>query len=63
MAAEGYPGSPRKGDVISGLTTYVEGTEVFHGGTVFDLENRIVRTAGGRVLSIVALRENMADAC
>jgi len=57
MAAEGYPGKPRKGDVISGLDLALEtipGLIVFHAGTDQDnLENIIV--SGGRVLDVTAL--------
>jgi phosphoribosylamine--glycine ligase len=54
MAAAGYPDSPRKGDVITGLPT--EGEEdvhVFHAGTS-EKDGKIV-TSGGRVLCVTAL--------
>ena len=40
MASEGYPESPRTGDVISGLeaAARVEGVTVFHAGTAFERE-------------------------
>lgn len=52
LAAAGYPGSPRQGDVISGLdAAATTGAEVYHAGTRTDALGRIV-TAGGRVLAV-----------
>lgn len=54
MAAEHYPDTPRKGDVIRGLEIADNAyTKVFHAGTKFN-ENGHVITAGGRVLGITA---------
>ena len=63
LASDGYPASPRKGDVITGLedAESMEGVTVFHAGTARDDQGRIV-TAGGRVLSIVAQADSMAAA-
>ena len=53
MAADGYPGEYRKGDVISGLPTAPSGTsKVFHAGTGLNAAGQIV-TRGGRVLCVV----------
>jgi phosphoribosylamine--glycine ligase len=61
MAAEGYPGTPRSGDVISGWDVPdVPDTKVFHAGTT--LEGEHVVTAGGRVLCVCALGDSVADA-
>ena len=62
MAAENYPGTPRKGDVISGLdkANALEGVHVIHAGTVVSGEE--IHTAGGRVLAVVALGENLGAA-
>jgi phosphoribosylamine--glycine ligase len=61
MAAEGYPGTPRTGDVISGWDVPdVPDTKVFHAGTT--LEGEHVVTAGGRVLCVCALGDSVADA-
>jgi phosphoribosylamine--glycine ligase len=60
LAAAGYPGTPRKGDVITGLPTESENLCVFHAGTA-EREGRIV-TAGGRVLCVTALGENVRQA-
>ena len=61
MAAQGYPGTPRSGDTISGWDVPdVPGTKVFHAGT--RLEGNHVVTAGGRVLCVCALGDSVADA-
>ena len=61
-AAEGYPGSYRKGDVIGGLerADEVEDVVVFHAGTTIE-EDQVV-TAGGRVLCVTALGANLEEA-
>jgi len=59
MAAGGYPGSYKKGDVISGLED-VDDAIVFHAGT--KLNNGNVVTAGGRVLGVTALGDTQAEA-
>ncbi|GHA80492.1 phosphoribosylamine--glycine ligase [Cognatilysobacter bugurensis] len=62
MAAEGYPGTPRTGDVIGSWDVpAVEGTKVFHAGTTLDAEGHAI-TAGGRVLCVCALDESVAQA-
>lgn len=53
MAAHGYPMSPRKGDVITGLPVDTDDAVVFHAGT--HKENGQVKTSGGRVLCVTAL--------
>ncbi|HEX7098824.1 MAG TPA: phosphoribosylamine--glycine ligase [Acidimicrobiia bacterium] len=60
LAAEGYPESPVKGAVITGLDAVPEGVLVFHAGTKRE-GNRLV-TAGGRVLDLVGRGETIADA-
>ena len=64
LAAEGYPASPRTGDVIGGLDAAgaVEGVTVFHAGTAADGRPGEVRTAGGRVLNVTALGATLAEA-
>ena len=66
LAAEGYPASPRTGDVIAGLdaAAEVEGVTVFHAGTAGGADGRPgeVRTAGGRVLNVTALGPTLAEA-
>jgi phosphoribosylamine---glycine ligase len=61
MAAGGYPGSYRSGDVIEGLDGIdAEDLKVFHAGTRLD-GDRVV-TAGGRVLCVVGLGSDVAAA-
>jgi phosphoribosylamine--glycine ligase len=65
LASHGYPQSPRRGDVISGLGTdgqlerAVEGVTVFHAGTAIDAEGRFV-TTGGRALSVTGVADTLA---
>ncbi|WP_043527965.1 phosphoribosylamine--glycine ligase [Litchfieldella xinjiangensis] len=60
MAAGGYPGSYRKGDLIEGLEGLDgEDIKVFHAGTARDDQGRVV-TSGGRVLCVTALGENVS---
>jgi phosphoribosylamine--glycine ligase len=62
MAAEGYPGAPKKGAVIGGLeeAEREEGVAVFHAGTA-ERDGQIV-VAGGRVLNVCALGEDLREA-
>jgi phosphoribosylamine--glycine ligase len=53
LAAEGYPGPVRQGDVIEGLDEVDADIQVFHGNTALDAGGAL-RTAGGRVLTVVA---------
>jgi phosphoribosylamine--glycine ligase len=63
MAAEGYPQTPVRGRVISGIerAESLEDTLVFHAGTARDGEGRW-STAGGRVLGVTALDTNLERA-
>jgi len=63
LAADGYPASPRAGDVITGLEAArsVEGALVFEAGVRSDDRGRLV-TAGGRVLDVCALGPTVAEA-
>ncbi|MGH8600535.1 MAG: phosphoribosylamine--glycine ligase, partial [Burkholderiales bacterium] len=56
-AAHGYPGNPRKGDIIDGLPQDGEDFHVFHAGTAAQ-DGHLV-TSGGRVLCITALGHNI----
>lgn len=61
LAAGGYPGEYHTGDPIEGLPDQEpEGAKVFHAGT--RLEDGRVVTAGGRVLCVTALGENVTEA-
>ncbi|MBL1270787.1 MAG: phosphoribosylamine--glycine ligase [Halomonas sp.] len=62
LAAGGYPGSYRKGDVIRGLAAAEEtGCKVFHAGTAQNAQGDIT-TAGGRVLCVTALGDSVSAA-
>ena len=62
MAAGGYPGRVRLGDVIDGLELAPAAeVKVFHAGTRLDPAGRVV-TAGGRVLTVCALGNDLAAA-
>ena len=61
MAANGYPGTPEKGGVISGLAAAeADGAKVFHAGTA-TRDGRLV-SAGGRVLNVTARGESVPEA-
>jgi phosphoribosylamine--glycine ligase len=61
MAAGGYPGNYRKGDVIHGIAdAEATGALVFHAGTA--QHNGEVVTAGGRVLGVTARGEDIGKA-
>jgi phosphoribosylamine--glycine ligase len=61
MAAGGYPGDVRKGDVIYGLDTAANlPGKVFHAGTT--LKDGHVVTSGGRVLCATALGQSVSEA-
>src|SRR5690606_41944773 len=66
LAAGGYPGDYRKGDVIHGLPQSEGDTvEVFHAGTQLDgadARTSNVVTSGGRVLCVTALGNTVAQA-
>jgi phosphoribosylamine---glycine ligase len=62
LAAEGYPGNVASGDLLEGAEAgTTEGVQVFQGGTRRDAEGRLV-AAGGRVLTVCALGNGLAEA-
>lgn len=61
LAAEGYPDTVRKGDVISGIGQSPEDTKIFHAGTATTEDGHII-TAGGRVLCVTALGDTVLEA-
>jgi phosphoribosylamine--glycine ligase len=63
LASGGYPGSYRKGLEVQGLhsAAALPGVHLFHAGTTLDAAG-LVRTAGGRVLAVTALGDDLADA-
>ncbi len=60
LAAEGYPLAYPTGEAVSGLDADTPDSKIFHAGTKLD-GNRVV-TAGGRVLCVVGLGEDVAQA-
>ena len=68
LAAEGYPASPRTGDVIHGIAAAEEvpGVTVFHAGTAraegAGSAPGEVLTAGGRVLDVTATGRDLTEA-
>lgn len=69
MAAKGYPENPRRNDVIYGLQDLITEQEstgdfhIFHAGTSMRGKNsNEVVTAGGRVLCVTALGQNVKSA-
>jgi phosphoribosylamine--glycine ligase len=62
MAADGYPGAYKTGAEIGGIAeaAAMPGVEIFHAGTRRD-GSRIL-AAGGRVLNVVAIAPDMAEA-
>ena len=63
LAAPGYPGTPEKGATIEGLDAAadVEDCIVFHAGTTSGPQGEVL-TAGGRVLGVTSLGENIGAA-
>ncbi len=62
LAAKGYPGTVDLNHTITGLNeaSKLKDVQIFHGATKFDAKNIV--TAGGRVLSVTALGDNMGAA-
>jgi phosphoribosylamine--glycine ligase len=61
IAAHGYPGKVRSGDPIAGLdATFGDDVKVFHAGT--RAENGAVVSAGGRVLTVCAIGDDLGVA-
>lgn len=59
LAAGGYPDSPKKGDVIDGLSKEAAADgHVFHAGTTLNADGQVV-TSGGRVLCVTALGDSV----
>ncbi len=62
MAAEGYPGEPRKGTRIRGLAeAEATGATVFHAGTALAGDGALIAN-GGRVLAVTASGATAAEA-
>ena len=63
LAAPGYPGAVTTGGLITGIeeAEALPGVHVLHAGTGLDDDGRLI-SAGGRVLSVVALAPSVAEA-
>ncbi|WP_301669470.1 phosphoribosylamine--glycine ligase [Neisseria benedictiae] len=61
LAAQNYPETPKKGDVISGLDAANQVGKVFHAGTMANDKGDVL-TNGGRVLCVVGLGDDVAQA-
>lgn len=63
IAAHNYPGTPRAGDPVVGLEAVdeVPSAYVLHAGTALGADGALV-SAGGRVLSVVALGDSLSQA-
>lgn len=61
LASEGYPVSPRKGDVITGIAPAKQDSVTFHAGTKLDEKGNLL-TNGGRVLCVVGLGDTLKQA-
>jgi phosphoribosylamine--glycine ligase len=62
LAAEGYPGRVTTGDELGGAEAPTpEGVEVFHAATRRRSDGKLV-AAGGRVLTVCALGDDLAAA-
>jgi phosphoribosylamine--glycine ligase len=61
LAAAGYPGKVRQGDVITGVPAGDEDMQVFHAGTIRQDDGKLL-TSGGRVLTVTALGDPLRTA-
>jgi phosphoribosylamine--glycine ligase len=60
MAAEGYPGTPKKGGTIDLGEAEANGAKVFHAGTKLDGDT--LTSSGGRVLNVTARGASATEA-
>ena len=58
MASANYPGTPRLGDAISGISDAKPDCVTFHAGTT--IRDGTLVTSGGRVLCVTALDDSVA---
>jgi phosphoribosylamine--glycine ligase len=62
MAADGYPGTPKKGGRIDGIpSAEAEGAKVFHAGTALSIDG-VLTANGGRVLNVTARGRSVREA-
>ncbi len=61
LAADGYPGTPARGGVITGVDRAAgDGVEIFHAGT--DIRDGQLVANGGRVLNVTAIAPSVGEA-
>ena len=62
MAAKGYPGTPEKGGLITGVdAAEATGAQLFHAGTALDASGGLVAN-GGRVLNVIGRGDSVTAA-
>lgn len=63
LASGGYPGAYETGKIITGLeaAAHTEGVTIFHAGTALDPAGQVV-TAGGRVLTVTGVADDLPQA-
>ena len=61
LAAQNYPDTPKKGDIIHGIDAANAIGKVFHAGTALNERGEVI-TNGGRVLCVVGLGDDVAAA-
>ncbi|MGG5888382.1 phosphoribosylamine--glycine ligase [Falsiroseomonas sp. HC035] len=61
MAAEGYPGTPRRGTAIHGLDAAARRAMIFHAGTTCDAQG-VLRAHGGRVIVVAGTGDTLHEA-
>ena len=61
LASGGYPEKFEKGFVITGTDEEEKDTFVYHAGTALNEQGQLV-TNGGRVLTVVGLAQDLAEA-
>jgi phosphoribosylamine--glycine ligase len=59
LAAQGYPESPKTGDVISGIPT-IDNAQIFHAGT--SQSGNTLLSTGGRVLTVTGIGQDLTEA-
>ena len=62
LCSEGYPKEPVIGKNIVDVGEDTDSLVTFHASTIYDEENKIYKTNGGRVLNVTARAENMEAA-
>lgn len=61
LAAAGYPQNPQRGSIIEGVDAANQFGKVFHAGTAFDVNEKLI-VSGGRVLCVVGMGKDVVKA-